>query len=146
MTLSETWPRFAVIDYDTTTAMRARAEPIGAHIVYGGMRVSATVSVDSYGPDEPHGQRTLEAPRADAIVVDDIRTDDIVVVDDVQIVDDIQIIDETSPVAEPATDVANPLVADDEVLDGFRDPVMPFVILGIISLITILVVAAMLAF
>ena len=78
--------------------------------------------------------------------MDAIRTDDIVVVDDVQIVDDIQIIDETSLVAEPVSDVAKPLVADDEVLDGFRDPVMPFVILGVISLITILVVAAMLAF
>ena len=92
--------------------------------------MSASVSVNDFRGDEPQAGNTLEAPLEDQISV----VENVVVVDDIVI--------ETQDLAPD--EAARPVAAD-EVLDGFQDPIMPFVIFGILSLIAIVVVAAMLA-
>ena len=90
--------------------------------------MSATASVDSYGANEGLTSRT-----PDALAVDDIAILDSGVVNDV--------------VLDVRTDEAfvAPATAPAEVLEGWRDPVMPVVILGMISFLALVAIAAMLA-
>ena len=92
--------------------------------------MSATASIDSQGPDDGLGTNTMR-----------VRSHD-----DVEIVGNNVILDVTSDAAfvSPAA-VAAAARANDEVLDGLRDPVMPVVILGMISFLAIVAIAAMLA-
>ena len=101
--------------------------------------MSASVTVDSFGSDEPKATGTLATPDGIAVVdeltvIDEFAGDDITIIDD-----DIEIIDEPSPAPAKAS------VAADEPPSGLQDPIMPLVILGMITLIAMLVLAAMLS-
>lgn len=93
--------------------------------------MSAGVSVNDLGGERARDVGTLPATSRDKVSI----------FDGIEVIDDPVV--ENVANGEPAPTVASPVVADD-VLDGFRDPIMPFVILGIVSLITIVAVAALL--
>ena len=111
----------------------------------GGFSLSASVSVDDFGGDEPQLGGTLAVSPDDQISVVDaeLAIDEITIIDD-----DIEVIEDsrgTTSTSEHGQDALAPQLVTDEVRDGFQDPIMPFVILGMLTLIAILVVAATLA-
>lgn len=102
--------------------------------------MSASVTFDSFGSEEPKstGTRAVSDP---IVVVDDLTVVEELVGDDITIIDDdIEIIED--PVPTPAAS-ASPVA--DEPPSGIHDPIMPLVVLGVITLIAMLALAATLA-
>ncbi len=107
--------------------------------------MSASVSVDDFGSEGTATENITAAPLDDQLAAADLvpGVEDITVIDDgIELVDDAPAVDTATET--PIADASTATVGDD-VLDGFQDPIMPFVIVGILSLIAIVVFAAMLA-
>lgn len=96
--------------------------------------MSASARVDGLSPEDGLSSHTMR-----------VRVSDDIAIVDNHVLDDV-VLDVTGNQAfvAPAT-AAAAARADDEVLDGFRDPVMPVVILGLISFLALVAIAAMLA-
>ena len=100
--------------------------------------MSASVRLDNLEGEAPRDVEQVPAATGDQLVISD----------EVEIIEDAVVIESdpipASDLADPQSSAFEPPVAADDVVSGFQDPIMPFVILGAINLIIILSIAAFL--
>lgn len=88
--------------------------------------MSATASVNEFGSENP----------GVGVVEDRREVDEITIVDDLQVTDDLELGNDG---------IVATAVVPDEVIDGFKDPLVPFLFLGMVTLAAIVALAAFLA-